>query len=164
MIWPFSSATADELVAEALTADYAQVIAEIHARTFKPAWTDGEFIGLLQNDNTGGVLLRLPHDRGGIVVGFALIRMAVQEAEVLTIAVDPKWQNRGFGRRLLDIIIANLGVDGIKSLFLEVDEANASAVALYRRCGFEQVAIRKNYYSVDDDEKSNALVMRHDVK
>ncbi|KAG1650047.1 Ferric uptake regulation protein [Nymphon striatum] len=138
-------------------------MADIHATTFKPAWTDGEFADLLNNDNIGGIALVEQASNGGAMVGFALIREAADEAEVLTIAVKPNWQKQGVGRRLMDIALSNLDLNGIETLFLEVDSNNKNATALYQRIGFEQVAIRKNYYSLEDGVKSNALVMRHKV-
>jgi ribosomal-protein-alanine N-acetyltransferase len=76
--------------------------------------------------------------------------------------VHPKWQNYGVGRRLLNRIIERLHADKIASLFLEVDENNKSAITLYKRLHFEQVAIRENYYTKTGGRKTNALVMRRE--
>ena len=97
------------------------------------------------------------------MLGFALIRVTGEEAEILTIAVTPSWQNHGVGQRLMRTVLANLHADRVAKLFLEVDEGNKSAISLYKRVGFEQVAIRKNYYNLGEGNKSHALVMRRDV-
>lgn len=163
MMWPFRARSVEDLGVETLTSAHAQAMADIHAATFKPAWTDGEFADFLDNANVAGVALVEQASRGGEMLGFALVRIAHQEAEILTIAVTPTWQNHGVGQRLMRIVLSKLHADRVSKVFLEVDEANKSAIALYNRMGFEQVAIRKNYYNLGNGNKSHALVMRRDV-
>lgn len=163
MKWPFTRLGIEELATEVLTLEHSQAMADIHAKTFKPSWTDGDFQNFLSGKQTGGICMRLPHEHKGIMVGFALVRIVADEAEILTIAVDPAWQAKGVGRRLMDGVLANLHTDGVPSLFLEVDASNEAAIALYKRVGFEQVAVRENYYSCKDNQKAHALVMRRDV-
>ncbi|WP_051540682.1 ribosomal protein S18-alanine N-acetyltransferase [Ahrensia sp. 13_GOM-1096m] len=162
MAWPFTNRDVGRLGEESLNYEHAQALAEIHALTFPHAWTDGDFLALLNNRNVSGLLLREPLSDGGRNVGFVLVRTAADEAEILTVAVTPKWQNFGVGRRLLNRIIERLNADKIASLFLEVDENNKSAIALYKRLRFEQVAIRENYYTKAGGRKANALVMRRE--
>ncbi len=163
MKWLFRQRSLEDLGAHALTPSHAQSMADIHAQTFKPSWTDGEFADLLSRENVGGVALSEQATDGGAMLGFALVRVTGDEAEILSVAVRPKWQNYGLGRRLMDMVLANLHADRVSKLFLEVDEGNRAAVALYKNVGFEQVAVRKNYYSGDEGQKSHALVMRRDV-
>lgn len=162
MVWPFWNRDIEQLGEETVSYEHAQALAEIHAMTFAHAWTDGDFLALLNNRNVSGLLLREPLSSGGKTVGFVLVRTAADEAEILTIAVHPKWQNYGVGRRLLNRIIERLHADKIASLFLEVDENNKSAITLYKRLHFEQVAIRENYYTKTGGRKTNALVMRRE--
>lgn len=162
-MWPFWGRSLEDLGAVTLNRSHARAMADIHADTFRPAWTDGEFAELLDNANVGGVALMEQAQHGGAMLGFALVRIVDGEAEILTIAVTPKWQNHGVGQRLMRMVLANLHADRVSKLFLEVDENNKSAVALYKRVGFEQVAIRKNYYNLGEGKKSHALVMRRDV-
>lgn len=162
-MWPFRARSIDDLGVEVLNSSHAQAMADIHRVTFKPAWTDGEFADFLDHANVAGVALVEQATKGGEMLGFALVRMAETEAEILTIAVKPSWQNHGVGQRLMRIVLANLHADRVAEVFLEVDEDNKSAIALYKRVGFEQVAIRKNYYNLGEGKKSHALVMRRDV-
>lgn len=91
--------------------------------------------------------------------GFAFWRAAGEEAEILTIGVDPRVRRAGCAKALLEAIISAAREVGVRRLFLEVDVANNDAVALYRGRGFEQVGRRKRYYKNGDD----ALVMRLDL-
>ena len=108
MKWLFRQRSLEDLGAHALTPSHAQSMADIHAQTFKPSWTDGEFADLLSRENVGGVALSEQATDGGAMLGFALVRVTGDEAEILSVAVTPKWQNYGWGRRLMDMLLANL--------------------------------------------------------
>jgi ribosomal-protein-alanine N-acetyltransferase len=92
--------------------------------------------------------------------GFALSRVAADEAEVLTIAVDPGQRRAGVGRDLLRAHMAAVARAGATALFLEVDEGNAAALALYARERFVKVGERRAYYKKPNGEPATAWVMR----
>ena len=89
--------------------------------------------------------------------------MAADEAEILTIAVDPTERKRGVGRELLNEHLQQAAFAGARQLFLEVDEDNAAALALYRRFGFQQVGQRAGYYRRQDGRPATALILRRDL-
>jgi len=96
----------------------------------------------------------------GMLVGYAGIsrlgRTPPFEYEVHTIGVDPAYQGRGIGRRLLDelLVFADGGV-----VYLEVRTDNEAALALYRSTGFERIGLRRRYYRVSG---ADAYTMRRD--
>lgn len=98
----------------------------------------------------------------GLLVGYAGIsrlgRVAPFEYEVHTIGVDPAFQGRGTGRRLLAELL-QFACGGV--VFLEVRTDNEAAIELYRSVGFEQVGIRKRYYRVSG---ADAYTMRRDAQ
>ena len=65
-----------------------------------------------------------------------LSRRAVDEAEILTVVVDPSARRNGCGQRLLGAHLSRLAALGVTTVFLEVEEENVAALALYRRFGF----------------------------
>lgn len=135
--------------------------AEIHAAAFRRAWSAEEIDALLSQANVFGfVALAAGRSR---VSGFVLVRFAADEAEVLTIAVVRKARNAGIGWRLMVAAIDRMRREGAEKMFLEVDEQNAAALALYRRLGFKTVAKRSAYYKHGDGTRSAALVMRCDL-
>ena len=87
-------------------------------------------------------------------------RRAADEAEILTIAVEPKARGSGLATVLLGSHLSRLSRLGVSALFLEVDEANAPALALYRRFGFQQVGRRAAYYAKADGSRANALILK----
>ncbi|MEL6549504.1 MAG: GNAT family N-acetyltransferase [Pseudomonadota bacterium] len=78
--------------------------------------------------------------------GYALARTTLDEAELLLIAVLPEARRAGHGGALLAALERALVARGVKRLFLEVMEANAAAVAFYRRRGFKETGRRAGYY------------------
>jgi ribosomal-protein-alanine N-acetyltransferase len=95
--------------------------------------------------------------------GFVLSRAAADEAEILTIAVDPALRKGGVGRDLLRAHLGQAAAAGARRLFLEVDADNAAALALYARFQFVKVGERKGYYKRPDGKAATALVMRRDL-
>jgi ribosomal-protein-alanine N-acetyltransferase len=85
--------------------------------------------------------------------GFVLWRVleAVQEAELLRIAVDPALRRGGHGRALLDHSVARLALMGVTTLHLEVRVSNVAARHLYERDGWAGVGCRKAYYRDGED-------------
>ncbi|WP_426623105.1 GNAT family N-acetyltransferase [Leifsonia sp. McL0607] len=57
----------------------------------------------------------------------------------LHIDLLPELQRQGFGRRLIDRLLAALHERGVPGVFLRVSSANASALAFYRRLGFREL-------------------------
>ncbi len=98
---------------------------------------------------------------GSAVVGYGGLMVSVGEGHITTLAVDPAWQRRSVGTRLL-LALASHGVDeGCSGLTLEVRLGNTGAQALYRRFGFVPAGIRRGYYA---ETKEDALIMwAHDV-
>ena len=92
--------------------------------------------------------------------GFVLSRLAADEAEILTIAVESASRGKGVGRALLAENLRQAANAGARAMFLEVDRGNAPALALYKRLGFVAVGERAGYYRRKDGVRATAIVMR----
>ncbi len=131
---------------------YAAVLAAIHAAAFPDdPWGAGAFQTQLEMHGVVGLL----DERGGLL----LMRVTVDEAEILTIGVLPRLRQQGIGRGLLEAALARASTLGALSMFLEVDVGNAAARALYAAAGFQEVGRRRRYYANGAD----ALVLRVDL-
>ena len=140
----------------------ADDLAALHADAFRHGWPAAEMEALIADPSVLVVVARegrTPFTRRP--VGFVMVRAAADEAEILTVAVAPSRRSRGIGRLMIDETIRRLYFMRVAALFLEVDESNGPALALYRRLGFREVGRRANYY---DGGTANALVMRADLK
>jgi len=129
-------------------------MAALHARCFQTAprpWTADEFRDAHQHPaqtvlSTAG--------------GLAVISLAGDEAELLTICISPERRNEGAGRALLALAEQKAGDLGARTMVLEVAESNAAACALYSSAGYEQAGFRRDYYRLDAQERISALVLR----
>jgi ribosomal-protein-alanine N-acetyltransferase len=160
---PFFSAPADFAI-EALTEDDARLLPVVHREDFSRPWSGGEFETLLGQDGVFGFAAWRVGNRKAGPVGFVLARHAAGEAEILTVAVLRACRGLGVGRDLMEAVLRDLHAARAETLFLEVDETNAPAIALYRRLGFREVARRPGYYDWPGGRKSDALVMRRDLR
>ncbi|MFK7764777.1 MAG: GNAT family N-acetyltransferase [Roseobacter sp.] len=125
-------------------------MARIHAAAFAPSrgWNDTEFTSLCAAP--GVELYTQPH-------GFALVRVMADEAELLTLAVDPSKQRLGIADKLM---WEWLSVQNKSIAFLEVASDNHAAQSLYGKHGFTVVGLRKGYYQRAGGSAVDAVLMR----
>ena len=81
------------------------------------------------------------------IIGFMIIRLIKDQAEIITVAIDRKERNKGFGKFLLRKSIENIKDKGGAIIFLEVAESDEAALNLYKSSGFEVIGKRNNYYT-----------------
>lgn len=133
---------------------------DLHRAAFTPlgerGWTRQEMAELIASPGVSGTVLL----NAGEVAGFALCRVAVDEAELLTIAVAASQRRSGGGRALLAAVIERVRAAGAATLFLEVGADNPAALALYRQNDFHTVGRRAGYYARGTRPAADALVMR----
>lgn len=128
-------------------------LAKLHAACFDEAprpWTAEEFREVLASPR----LVLAGADRG-----FAVVQVIADQAELLTIAVDPAARGQGIGTGLMTLVCEMAHARGAVELFLEVDATNAAARALYAKTGFTISGQRRNYYRRKDGTATDALVM-----
>ncbi|SMX22775.1 GNAT family N-acetyltransferase [Boseongicola aestuarii] len=130
----------------------ADELAAIHARAMvvPPAWSAVTIEGFL--DAPGAILATTE-------AGFALGRVAADEAELLTLAVSPDARRQGQARRCLEELERMAREKGALRLFLEVAATNDPARALYVGAGFGEAGVRKRYYRGTAGEAIDAIVM-----
>ena len=83
---------------------------------------------------------------GEAVIGYSVLMIALDEAHLLNFAVASEWQNQGVGRSFLTHMVQVAKQAGCLIVYLEVRPSNLSARHLYRTAGFQQIAIRPDYY------------------
>lgn len=80
------------------------------------------------------------------LIGYAVLSVMLDEAELLSMTIKPDRQGQGFGRKLLKFVIEKAKSSKAETLFLEVRATHPVAIHLYKDLGFTQIGIRKNYY------------------
>jgi ribosomal-protein-alanine N-acetyltransferase len=135
---------------EIATWHHAGVMADIHRTAFPPTEAWSRDVMLLQLGVPA--IFGLIYSRFGMV----LARVAADEAEILTLAVEPGQRRRGIGSALLGAAMARANGLGAASMFLEVAVTNAAARTLYAAHGFTQAGLRRHYYT----DGTDALILR----
>ena len=87
------------------------------------------------------------------VCGYLMVLDSIDVYEILAIATIEEYRNKGIAQKLLDKIKT-------KNIFLEVRESNQIAISFYKKNKFNQISIRKNYYS---EPNENAIIMKLEV-
>ena len=160
---PFLSRRRDYIL-ERLQRTDASEVSRLHREDFSRPWTSGEFVALIDQETVFGFAAREVGNPKTGMAGFVLARLVAGEGEILTLAVARVHRRAGLGRELMDAVLRELHSERAAELFLEVDETNAPALALYRKLGFREVGKRPGYYAHAGKPTTGALVMRRDLR
>lgn len=130
-----------------------RVMSSAFSDRFGEAWTRSQCAGILPMD---GVRLVLAQDEEEEILGFALYRTVVDDAELLLLAVKPAVQGNGIGRKLLGHFINGARKNGAARIHLEVRDGNPAA-RVYEAAGFVRSNRRRGYYRGRDGSQHDAL-------
>ncbi len=123
-------------------------IAEMEKRCFpQDAWTKGMLSELLDSPYGWAILA----EEGGQVCGYACLFTLFETADLMNIAVDEPFRGRGIACALIEALHEKAKELGAERVMLEVRVSNAPAIALYKKYGYEKIAVRKNYYGNGED-------------
>ncbi|MDJ0949620.1 MAG: GNAT family N-acetyltransferase [Alphaproteobacteria bacterium] len=144
------------------------LLVALHARCFD----DGAALGEPWDARAIAEILSMPGTFGLLAdhcrtpCGLAIVRVTVDEAELLTIGVDPAHRGAGVGSALLWRALAAARSEGAKDMYLEVAESNRAAIALYVKSGFEDCGFRRGYYAARDriPRSVSAIVMARETR
>jgi ribosomal-protein-alanine N-acetyltransferase len=128
-------------------------VVEIETETFSSPWQQDTFESLL--DRPGVELIVMASADQG-VIGYAVLWCILDQGELANVALTPEWRGRGLGRHLIRHVIEVARSRKVGKLFLEVRASNRRAADIYQAFGFEEVGLRKNYYS---DPREDARIM-----
>lgn len=102
----------------------------------------------LLHNNPQIISLKIEKDEQ--LVGYALMHVLFEQANLLTIGIKRSYQHQGLGQQLLIDIMKEVVDIGVNTIFLEVRVSNIAAIKLYKKLGFIQNRLRKNYYGIED--------------
>ena len=142
------------LAYRAMTSGDLDRVCAIEQRIYPFPWTRGNFVDSMRS----GYLCTVAQS-DDVIAGYGIFTAAAGEAHLLNLSIDAPWQRRGFGRALLLYHVDMARTCGASSLLLEVRPTNTAARALYAVAGFEQIAVRRDYYPAGD-RREDALLLR----
>lgn len=130
-------------------------VAVLQSRCIKDAWSREMLANGLKSGNLFGFVARKEEE----LLGFVTFSCGDEFSDVYDIAVNPNYLREGIASLLMQAYFSKMVSFGIKKSFLEVRKSNFSAINLYLKFGYEEVSVRKKYYSNGED----ALVMKKEL-
>ena len=118
-------------------------IKDILSSNFDNFWSYDVLEDELECDNSYVIVAK---NSENIIVGFAGLKVILDEANIMNIVVKKDFRNCGIGAILLKNIIKKARKLEIKKIYLEVNDTNLPAINLYKKFNFKQIGIRKKYY------------------
>ncbi len=127
-------------------------VAALERVCFSVPWTADMLADELHND---GAFYAVAEGADGLLLGYAGLRVVLDEGYITNIAVAPGYRRRGVAGALVEML-CRFGRGGLAFLTLEVRASNRAAAALYEKHGFTPAGRRKNYY---DNPREDAIIM-----
>lgn len=132
-------------------------IAEIERAVFSDAWSKTGIEETL-DQQTSRIYVGEEENE---IVGYVIAYTVLDEGEVARIAVSSDFRRRGVAEMLLDKVISDGKESGVCMWYLEVRESNVAAQKLYKKKGFEETGLRKDFY---EKPKENAVLMNKSLE
>lgn len=141
-----------EVVLRRMTADDIDAVLEIETSSFSVPWSRQSFTDEMLNDKACYIVA----DVDGIIAGYLGMWFVFDEADIMNVAVLPKWRGQGIGSKIVARAVEEALTYGCKALTLEVRSSNQAALSLYTKMGFVRSGLRKNYYT---KPREDAVIM-----
>ncbi len=133
------------------SSNMVRIISSLEKECFPgEAWSESMIASHLENGGTCEII-----KDGNEAVGYILGMICLDEAEIYRIGTRKKNRRKGNGFKLVQMFIELCKKERAEKIFLEVRSENEPAIRLYKKCGFVQTAVRKDYY-----KGSDALIMQ----
>ena len=131
------------------------MVSDIERRSYEFPWSHGVFRDCLLAGYQCLALIR--DDR---VSGYAVLSVAAGEAHILNLCIDPEFRALGYGEKMLDELLYRARSAAVGEVFLEVRPSNSTALGLYKKKGFHQIAHRPAYYQSNAGREDAAVLAK----
>lgn len=140
------------LYREMIEQDIPSVVG-IEEEAFATPWTEEIFEHEMNGNAYAHYIVAVENEE---VIGHCGMWVVLDECHITNVAVRKRLRGHGIGEKLMSEAIKLCKEMNVKLMTLEVRVSNHTAQSLYRKLGFQDGGIRKNYYT---DDRENALVM-----
>lgn len=130
------------------------IVLELEEQLFTSTWKMDDFLYEM-NENPFSQMFVWEEDSE--IVGYMGIWIIFEQAQLTNLAINKKYQGKGYGRKLLEMGISLCQEAGCEIMTLEVRQSNVVAKSLYQSCGFEKVSVKKDYYQ-DNHEDADVMM------
>ena len=135
-----------------VTPEHLPAIYEIEKIAYKFPWTQGLLADCLKPNYHFHAMFR-EHE----VIAYGVMSCICNEAHILNLCVNPKYQRQGLGMQMLNFFLDKAKDEESHTVFLEVRKSNQAAQSLYEGCGFNCLDERKGYYP-DMNGREDAII------
>jgi [ribosomal protein S18]-alanine N-acetyltransferase len=125
-----------------------ETVLNIESASFSRPWTRSHFLDELQSPFGFPLVAQTPD---GCVAGYLCLKILLDEAEILDVAVETALRGQGVGQTLVQAGFELCRSSQVTLVFLEVRVSNLEAIGLYGRLGFRESGRRKHYYENGED-------------
>lgn len=133
-----------------MTFDDIQSAVQIEKECFSLPWSEKSFQDSLERDDT----LFLVCEEGIEITGYIGMYLSFDEGNITNVAVSPLYRKKGYGEALVSSAKELAKEKQIEKIFLEVRVSNIPAISLYKKMGFENLGVRKNFYEHPQEDAS----------
>ena len=140
------------MIIRRMTFEDVKSVAQIEAECFSMPWSETSFEDSLAREDT---VFLVCVDEG--VVGYIGMYLSFEEGEITNVAVTPSYRQRGCGNLLIEAVKKEAKARNAECVILEVRVSNEPAISLYKKNGFEEIGIRKNFYEHPNED---AIIMK----
>ncbi|MEI6916567.1 MAG: ribosomal protein S18-alanine N-acetyltransferase [Armatimonadota bacterium] len=123
-------------------------IAVVERQCFSTPWSENAYRTELSNQCAEYYVAWM----GGNLAGYVGMWLIMDEVHITTLGVAPEYRGKKVGERLLTRVLDAARERGAQRVTLEVRKSNETARSLYNKYGFREAAIRKGYYSDNDED------------
>lgn len=128
-------------------------VSDIEKQLFSKPWTKQDFLNSMENMHN---IYIVAENEQKEIVGYCGVWGVVDEGQITNVAVKESEQGKGIGYALLSELIEIGKDEGLLEFTLEVRVSNEKGIGLYKKLGFVEEGIRKNFYEAPVED---ALIM-----
>ena len=139
----------EEFVINLMTLEELESIKDILVDDYDEFWSESVLKSEIENPNAKFFSLK----KNSEIIGFGGYIITPQDIQITNIVIKKDQRNKGYGDYFFKEILKNAESDlkqidiNPKSISLEVNSTNNSAISLYIKNGFEKIGVRKRYYN-----------------
>lgn len=130
----------------------AEELAILDKECFSVPWSYSSFLNDAKNPLSYYIIARFNEK----IVGYAGFWKVFEEAQITNVAVLKDYRHKKIGYKIIEKLIELAKKNEINIMTLEVRESNIPAISLYKKFGFKEVGVRKDYYK---NPLENAILM-----
>jgi len=130
-------------------------ILSLHEKLFNYEYTYENYANEIELGFAGFMVLK----NDDKIVGYFIVHSIFEQMEIVIIAIDEEYQQKGYGKFLLEYIEYLSHKNGCNEIILEVSHLNNKAISFYEKNKFNEIAKRKDYYCKDN----HALILKKKV-